>query len=84
MMAGKEGRRVVRVERPPGIPELELAVRVEAEARRPVVHAPGRQVHGEAPHLARRPEERAAAHRRELLQPPFLRPLVLEPHLQRD
>jgi hypothetical protein len=53
----------------------------EAGAAGAVVEA-GAHVHREAAHLARRPKERTAAHRRQLLQSPLFAPLVLKPHLK--
>lgn len=83
MVAGKE-RPVVRMERRPAVAELELAVGggEVREAGRPVLQAARAQVHREAAHLAGAAEERAAAHRRQLLQSSLLGPLVLEPDLR--
>lgn len=51
--------------------------------RRSVLAAEGArvQVQREAAHLARAPEEGVPAHRRKLLQPALLAPLVLKPDL---
>lgn len=78
-MAGEEGPVAVRVKRGPAVAELELPVAEVREAGAVV----RREVHREAAHLARPGEERAAAHARQLLQPPLLRPLVLEPNLRK-
>lgn len=66
------------------VAELELAVS-GGEVGEPwgrFVQAAGTQVHRKPSHLAGATEERSSAHRRQLLQPPLLAPLVLEPDLQ--
>lgn len=82
-MMGREEGPFVSMERGPSVAELELDVG-RGEVREPrgaLVEAPWRQVHGEAAHLARGPEERAAAHRSQLLQTALFGAFVLEPHL---
>lgn len=80
------GEELVREPARTTVAELELSVgRGEVwEAWRWLVQAAGTQVHGEAAHLAGAAEEWSAAHRRQLLQPPLLTTLVLEPHLKQD
>lgn len=82
MVSREEG--LVAVERRSSVAELELDVgRGEVrEPRRALLEASRREVHGEAPHLARGAEEGTPAHGGQLLQTPFLGPLVLEPHLR--
>jgi len=67
------------------VAEFELVRAKVREARRRSVLAAegaGVQVQREAAHLARAPEEGVPAHRRQLLQPALLAPLVLEPDLE--
>lgn len=67
------------------VAELELVrAEVREAGRRSVLAAEGArvQVQREPAHLARAPEEGVPAHRRQLLQPAFLAPLVLEPDLK--
>lgn len=67
------------------VAEFELVrAEVRETGRRSVLAAEGPrvQVQRESAHLARAPEEGVPAHRRQLLQPALLAPLVLEPDLK--
>ena len=73
--------RVVRMERGPTVPEVELTVRGKVR-KAGLVQPAGRQVHREAAHLPGAAEERTAAHAGQLLQPPLLGAFVLKPNLR--
>lgn len=67
------------------VAEFELVrAEVRETGRRPIFAAESTrvQVQREPAHLARAPEERVPAHRRQLFQPTLLAPLVLEPDLK--
>lgn len=67
------------------VAEFELVrAEIRETRRRSVLAAEGArvQVQREPAHLARAPEEGVSAHRRQLLQPALLAPLVLEPDLK--
>lgn len=76
----------VRVERTGPVAELELDLGRTGEVRETgllVVQRPRAHVQREPAHLPRAPVERPSAHGRQLFQPPFFAPLVLEPHLRK-
>lgn len=75
----------VRMERSGSVAELELDLGRTGKVREPgllVVQRARAHVQREPAHLPRAPVERAPAHGRQLFQPPFFAPLVLEPHLR--
>lgn len=79
-MSGKVGA-IMRVEGA-AVAELELGVRRKVREAGSIVQAAGREVHGEAAHLAGAAEEGRTAHAGDLLHASLLWSLVLEPHLE--